>query len=107
MKNYLKKYYTIGEVAKLIGVSTSLLRFWEKEFPVIRPKKSSKGNRQFTSEDIEHVKMVYHLVKVKGYTLQGAKEVLSKKYKALKNKKEVIDSLTSIKKVLEEIKNQL
>lgn len=75
-KEIVKKYYSISEVAKMFKVATSLIRFWETEFEVIKPRKNSKGNRQFTQEDIECIKQVYHLVKEKGYTLQGAKEML-------------------------------
>ena len=107
MKLVSKKYYTIGEVAGLFKVKPSLLRFWEKEFIIIKPKKNKKGNRQFTQEDIEDIKIVYQLVKVKGYTLQGAKEILNKRYKSIKSKKEVIESLSKLKGLLEEIRNQL
>ena len=68
-----KRYYGIGEVAKAFGVNTSLIRFWEKEFDVIRPKKNAKGNRRFTPEDIKNLKFIYHLVKERGFTLEGAK----------------------------------
>ena len=71
-----KKYYTIGEVAEQFNVATSLIRFWESEFDNIKPKKNRKGNRQFTKEDIENVRLIYHLVKERGFTLNGAKEML-------------------------------
>ena len=77
-KEIVKKYYSISEVAQHFKVATSLIRFWESEFEIIRPKKNSKGNRQFTQEDIDNIKVVYQLVKEKGYTLQGAKEILKK-----------------------------
>lgn len=72
-----KMYYTIGEVAKAFGVNTSLIRFWEGEFAILKPKKNSKGNRYFTPEDIAHLKLIYHLVKEKGYTLDGARIALA------------------------------
>jgi DNA-binding transcriptional MerR regulator len=64
-----KLYYTISEVAKMFDVNASLIRFWEKEFPVLHPKKSAKGDRLFTKKDIESFRHIYHLVKEKGYTL--------------------------------------
>ena len=62
-------YYTIGEVAEAFGVKTSLIRFWDKEFSILKPKKNAKGNRRFTPEDIRNLKLIYHLVKEQGYTL--------------------------------------
>ena len=73
-----KLYYSIGEIAKYFDVNASLVRFWEKEFEILKPKKNKKGNRLFTQEDLKNLKVIYHLVKVKGYTLQGAKERLKK-----------------------------
>lgn len=78
-QNFNKLYYSIGEVAELFGVNASMIRFWEKEFTVIKPKKNAKGNRKFTPKDIETLQKIYDLVKVKGFTLEGAKKVLSKK----------------------------
>ena len=75
-KEIEKIYYSIGEVAEQFNVAPSLIRFWESEFDLIQPKKNRKGNRQFTKEDIENVRTIYHLVKQKGFTLQGAKEML-------------------------------
>lgn len=102
-----KKYYSIGEVADLFNVATSLIRFWESEFDIIKPKKNRKGNRQFTTEDIENVKLIYHLVREKGFTLQGAKEMLKNDVKSVKDKMEVIDSLSKVKSFLLEIKQQI
>ena len=68
-----KRYYTIGELAKAMEVNTSLIRFWEKEFDVLQPKKNAKGNRKFTAEDVKNLKLIYHLVKERGFTLDGAK----------------------------------
>ena len=78
-KEIEKKYYTIGEVAEMFGVANSLIRFWEKEFDIINPKKNKKGNRRYTKDVIENIKLVYHLVKEKGYTLPGAKEIIKSK----------------------------
>ncbi|MDM1547637.1 MerR family transcriptional regulator [Empedobacter falsenii] len=74
-----KLYYSIGEVAKAFDVNASLIRFWEKEFEIIQPKKNKKGNRLFTKNDIDCFKNIYYLVKIKGYTLEGAKQAIGKK----------------------------
>jgi DNA-binding transcriptional MerR regulator len=102
-----KKYYTIGEVAEMFNVATSLIRFWETEFDTIKPKKNRKGNRQFTKEDIENVRIIYHLVKEKGYTLQGAKELIKGNPGTVKDKLEIINSLRNIKEFLLEVKKSL
>ena len=102
-----KKYFSIGEVADLLNVATSLIRFWESEFDIIKPKKNRKGNRQFTREDIDNVKLIYHLVKEKGYTLQGAKDLLKDGTDATKEKVEMIETLKSIKSFLQEIREKL
>lgn len=101
-----KKYYTIGEVADLFGVATSLIRFWEGQFDNIKPKKNKGGARRYTKEDIEQIRLIYHLVKEKGYTLQGAKEALENEAD-VKNKVEAIDRLKKVKKFLETLKTQL
>ncbi|MDZ7604045.1 MAG: MerR family transcriptional regulator [Cyclobacteriaceae bacterium] len=102
-----KKYFSIGEVAEMLNVATSLIRFWETEFDIIKPKKNRKGNRQFTKEDIDNVKLIFHLVKEKGYTLQGAKDLLRTGNNTVKEKVDVIDSLKRIKKFLLEIRSKL
>lgn len=102
-----KRYYGIGEVAKAFGVNTSLIRFWEKEFDVIQPKKNAKGNRRFTPEDIKNLKFIYHLVKERGFTLEGAKVHLKEgKKKSLENF-EIVNKLESIKNQLVKIKENL
>ncbi len=75
-KQLTKLYYTIGEVASMFNVNTSLIRFWEKEFTIIQPKKNKKGNRLFTPKDIINFNKIYHLVKEQGFTLDGAKNAL-------------------------------
>lgn len=102
-----KKYYTIGEVAEMLNVATSLIRFWEGEFDIIKPKKNRKGNRQFTKDDINNVKLIYHLVKEKGYTLQGAKEMLKNNNETIKDKMQMIESLRKVRAFLVEIKEDL
>ncbi|CAL65216.1 MerR family transcriptional regulator [Christiangramia forsetii] len=102
-----KRYYGIGEVAEAFKVNTSLIRFWEKEFDVIKPKKNAKGNRKFTPEDIKNLELIYHLVKERGFTLEGAKTHLKEeKHKTLSNF-EIIRKLESVKAELINLKNQL
>ena len=96
-----KLYYSIGEVAKAFDVNASLIRFWEKEFEIIQPKKNAKGNRLFTKNDIECFKNIYYLVKIKGYTLDGAKQAIGKKG-VIKTKEEI-----DVVKRLEDIKDEL
>lgn len=101
-----KRYYGIGEVAKAFDVNTSLIRFWEKEFDALKPKKNAKGNRKFTPEDIKNLKFIYHLVKERGFTLEGAKIHLKEnKHKTLSNF-EIISKLENVKSQLTKIKNQ-
>ena len=95
-----KRYYNIGEVAKAFGVNASLIRFWEKEFDALKPKKNAKGNRKFTPEDIKNLKFIYHLVKERGFTLDGAKTHLKE------DKQETLTNFEIISK-LEDVKNQL
>ncbi len=102
-----KRYYKIGEVAKAFGVNTSLIRFWENEFDVLKPKKNKKGNRLFTPEDLENLKMIYFLVKEKGFTLDGAKNKLKENPDDIFSKHKIIMRLEEIKNELIEIKNQL
>jgi DNA-binding transcriptional MerR regulator len=102
-----KKYFTIGEVAEQLDVATSLIRFWESEFDIIKPKKNRKGNRQFTKEDIENVKLIFHLVKERGFTLQGAKDLLKNSSTSIKEKMDMIDSMKQNRIFLVELKNQL
>ena len=102
-----KRYYGIGEVAKAFGVNTSLIRFWEKEFDVLKPKKNAKGNRKFTPEDIKNLKFIYHLVKERGFTLEGAKTHLKEEKKEALSNFEIINTLENIKTQLIKIKEHL
>ncbi|MDA9343947.1 MerR family transcriptional regulator [Algibacter sp.] len=102
-----KRYYAIGEVAKAFGVKTSLIRFWEKEFDVLKPKKNAKGNRKFTPEDIKNLKFIYHLVKERGFTLEGAKTHLKEEKKQALNNFEIINKLEDVKNQLIKIKEHL
>lgn len=103
----LKRYYSISEVAELFGVSRSLIRFWEGEFESLKPHKNSKGDRRFTQQNIEQIKEIYHLVKERGFTLNGAKQELKDRQHRNKEKQEVIETLERVKKGLLELKNQL
>lgn len=96
----LKMYYSIGEVADMIGVNESLLRFWEKEFPQIKPNKAGRNIRQYRKEDIETIKMIYHLVKEKGMTLQGARQRLKVSKEATQRNFELIERLKAIREEL-------
>ncbi|MFN7014521.1 MAG: MerR family transcriptional regulator [Bacteroidia bacterium] len=102
-----KLYYTIGEVADIFGVNTSLIRFWEKEFDIIKPKKNSKGNRLFTKEDIDNFYIIFHLVKERGFTLEGAKKKIKENKQDTTQNIEVVKSLQKIKSFLLELKEQL
>lgn len=102
-----KRYYGIGEIAKAFKVNTSLIRFWEKEFDILKPKKNAKGNRKFTPEDLKNLKLIYHLVKERGFTLEGAKTHLKDEQKNALNTYEIIDKLEKIKAQLIKIKTQL
>ncbi len=102
-----KLYYSIGEVAEAFGVNTSLIRFWEKEFKEIKPKKNAKGDRRFSKEDIKTLQLIYHLVKERGFTLEGAKIHLREQGAQTLTNYEIIRKLESIKAELLKIKNQL
>lgn len=102
-----KRYYGIGEVAEAFGVNTSLIRFWEKEFDALKPKKNAKGNRKFTPEDIKNLKLIYHLVKERGFTLEGAKIHLKEDKKETLTNFDIISKLENIKNQLVKIKDQL
>lgn len=106
-KQSLKVYYSIGEVADMFGVNPSLIRFWEKEFDIIKPHKNKKGNRQFTKADIDNFHLIYHLVKEKGMTLKGAQLKLQKNKEETEQTFEVIKRLKNIREELISIKEQL
>ena len=102
-----KLYYTIGEVSRMFNVNASLIRFWEKEFSIIHPQKNKKGNRVFTIKDIDNFRLIYNLVKEKGYTIQGAREHLSSHKSDAEKNMEIIKSLQQIKGFLVEIDREL
>ncbi len=104
----VKLYYSIGEVSEMFDVNTSLIRFWEKEFDIIKPKKNKKGNRLFTFEDIDNFKVIYNLVKEQGLTLDGAKKYLKENRKTVKHEfKTEKNQLSEIENKLKLIKNRL
>lgn len=102
-----KRYYSIGELAKAFSVNASLIRFWDKEFDILKPKKNAKGNRMFTPEDVKNLQLIYHLVKERGFTLDGARVHLKEGQKKTLDKFEIISKLENIKLQLTNIKNQL
>ena len=102
-----KRYYSIGELAKAFDVNASLLRFWDKEFDVLKPRKNAKGNRMFTPEDVKNIQLIYHLVKERGFTLEGAKIHLKEGQKKTLDKYEIISKLEGIKNQLLAIKEGL
>jgi DNA-binding transcriptional MerR regulator len=102
-----KLYYTIGEVAEMFSVNASLIRFWEKEFDVLKPKKNKKGNRLFTQDDIENFHIIFHLVKENGMTLKGAQKKMKDNKDDTQHNFQVIKSLNNIKQMLLEIREEL
>lgn len=106
-KEIEKLYYSIGEVAEMLDVNPSLIRFWEKHFTIINPKKNKKGNRLFTTKDIENLKLIYHLVKEKGMTLDGAQKRIKDNREGEDNSVAVIERLTHIKEMLLEVSSKL
>lgn len=103
---FQKQYYSIGDVASMFKENTSLIRYWENEFDILKPKKNKKGDRYFRPEDVKNLKMIYHLLRERKYTIEGAKEFL-KNNKAAGEKHEIIESLQKIKLFLLELKNNL
>jgi len=106
-KETVKLYYSIGEVARMFKVNTSLIRFWEKEFDIIQPQKNKKGNRLFTQQDVDNLYIIFHLVKERGFTLQGAKEKLKENKTDTIDNVEVVKSLNKIKDFLLELKGEI
>jgi DNA-binding transcriptional MerR regulator len=98
-----KMYYPMNAVAEMFGVNQSLIRSWENEFDILKPKKNGKGNRLFRPEDVKNLKLIYHLLRERKYTLEGAKEYL-RKHSRLDEKYEVIDELKKLRSFLNELK---
>ena len=106
-KEIVKLYYTIGEVAAMFDVNTSLIRFWDKEFDILELKKNKKGNRLFTPKDVENLKIIYHLVKERGFTLAGAKKKLGENKSDVAQNTEVVQKLREIRGFLVELRDRL
>lgn len=102
-----KLYYSIGEVADMFNVNPSLIRYWENEFTLLSPKKNKKGDRLFTKEDIGIIRMIYHLLKEKGYTIEGARKRLKEDKVELKLKSDVIQKLQRIRSDLLDLNESL
>ena len=106
-KNF-KMYYSIKEVAEMIGVNESLLRYWEKEFPHLRPKTvSSNKVRQYTTKDIDQIRLIYNLVKVRGFKLAAARKYLNENRKGADRSNEVLETLISLRDQLKDLKKHL
>lgn len=103
----LKLYYSIGEVAEMLGVSETLLRYWEKEFPTITPKKSGRNIRQYSQGDIEQVRLIHHLVKVKGMKLAAARKALRNSKGEVERNMEIVSRLQAVREELMQIKKEL
>ena len=106
-KPIVKQYYSIGEVGQMFDVAPSLLRYWEQEFELLRPRKTQGGTRRYSLKDIDLFKLIFHLVKERGYTLEGAREMLKHNTAQQRERLEIIRKLERVKKFLEEIKEQL
>ncbi|MEZ4884124.1 MAG: MerR family transcriptional regulator [Chitinophagales bacterium] len=104
-KGMKKRYYSIGEVAEMFDVNASLLRYWETEFSILKPKKNRQGNRLYTEKDVETVRLIHNLVKERGYTLEGAKNKLKENRDELENRQKVIKTLKNIRTFLVEMRN--
>lgn len=102
----LKLYYSIKEVAEMLGVSESMLRFWEKEIPMIKPKTTGNNIRQYTEQDIENIKVVYNLVKVRGFKLAAARKMLKEQKNAVSSDTKVLEMLIKLRDQLQEMKKQ-
>jgi DNA-binding transcriptional MerR regulator len=103
----LKLYYSIKEVAQMINVSESLLRFWEKEIPSLKPKTTGNNVRQYTAEDIENIKTVYNLVKVRGFKIAAAKKMLSANKVGVDKNARVMEGLIKVREELKDLKKHL
>ena len=102
-----KLYYSIGEVSKMFDVNTSLIRFWEKEFSILKPKKNAKGNRLFTLKDVDNLHIIYNLVKERGFTLEGAKKKMKENKSDVMNEAEMLKSLKKVRSFLLDLKEEL
>ncbi len=102
-----KHYYTTTEVAEMFDVSSSLIRYWENEFSFLRPGKNTKGERRFTKKNIEQIELIYHLVKEKGFTLDGAAKEISARKVYYKERNEVLKKMKRIREELKKLKEKI
>ena len=102
-----KLYYSIGEVAEMLDVPVSTVRFWENEFDILKPMKNKKGNRMFTPSDIKNLKIIHHLLKVEGLTIPGVKKKLTGKLEETDYKYEINESLSKIKSLLLDLRDNI
>ncbi len=102
-----KLLYSMGEVSEMFDVKPSLIRYWESQFDVLRPKKNKKGNRLFTPEDVQMLKLIYHLVKERGMTLEGAKRSLKQNHGSVARDSELLERLQRVRALLVEVREDL
>lgn len=107
MNKNLKLYYSIGEVAKMFGINESTLRYWESEFPHLKPKTNSKNVRQYTEKDIEQIKVIYNLVKVRGFKLAAARKMLNENRKNVDKSTDILEMMINLRDELKNLKKQL
>lgn len=107
VQNLDKLYYTIGEVAEMFDVSRSLLRYWENEFSFLAPRKNKKGDRLFTKENIQQIQIIYNLVKIRGFTLEGAKQELKKEKSSITEHINLVDRIKTIHSRLKTLDDKL
>lgn len=106
-KEIERLYYPIGDVAEMMGVSASMLRFWENEFDILKPRKNKKGDRLFTQQDLANLRIIHNLLKGRGFTIKGAKKHLQEHSDQTREKAQMIESLQKLKGFLEELKAEL
>ncbi len=106
-KEITKLYWSIGEIAEMFSVSKSLIRFWENEFDILRPAKNTKGERRFTAQNIEQMRIIYTLVKERGFTIKGAKQEIRENKKRIVNQREAIKSLEKLRKNMKDLLNRV
>lgn len=107
MNKNLKLYYSIGEVAKMFDINESTLRYWESEFPYLKPKTNSKNVRQYTEKDIEQIKVIYNLVKIRGFKLAAARKMLNENRKNVDKSADILETMINLRNELKELKKQL
>ena len=107
MNKNLKLYYSIGEVAKMFDINESTLRYWESEFPHLKPKTNSKNVRQYTEKDIEQIKVIYNLVKVRGFKLAAARKMLNENGKNVDKSADILEMMINLRDELKNLKKQL